>query len=113
MSEHSGNTTSKNVKKAQAAIAELRAEPREPVYRIKPWSDWSYLKNKDFEQWSITTLSGSYSVVRYLSSGVSIWNTCPFFGPYKSFDCDSIESGKLAAEQHWRERIKQALVEVG
>lgn len=81
----------------------------EKRYTIKPLV-WQSSPRDEFHHTSV--LFGSYSVEHTNDRGWR-WSYC--FGEYYDEDnaaCDDLESGKSAAQAHWEERIKAALVEV-
>ena len=81
------------------------------MFDIKPleWSEDPLLLNVVYTD----VLEHTYCVKRN-PRGNYYWSitVADEYDRHDRHECESIEAGKLAAEQHWRSRIMTALVEV-
>ena len=84
---------------------------RVKTYTIKPLA-WRHYRYDYQELYSARAGNGEYAVVRYCQHGVwGDWKVKPFAASSFMAECASPEAGKQLAEQHWREYMKQGLIE--
>lgn len=88
-----------------AGVPLVREVTCEKLWRIRP------LEWEEFVGWRFraNVMPDIYYCVIRDYRGEFCW----FSGGGMSHPCDSIEDGKRLAEAHWRERLMQALEEVG